>query len=132
MKIVYKVLTANSPSQLSAKINSQLDNGWTLVGGVSSDNGTYSQALQLGVEDYTNAPVERDEVSISPAYLTNTHHHCFRPHVEARIIGVYFAKPANLDERLVYEIQYADGVIDYVPLTEYTRYVIDHSKVRYV
>jgi hypothetical protein len=53
------------------------------------------------------------------AKLLGTNRYAYRNGESARITGVYQVRPhLGADPRMCYQIQYDDGVIDYVPLSE--------------
>lgn len=52
-------------------------------------------------------------------YLIGTHHYCFRHGIPSEIIGVVMGKPdKNSKPRLAYKVEFSDGVVDFVPVSE--------------
>ena len=52
-------------------------------------------------------------------YLVGTHHYCFREGEPSEIIGVKMGQPdKKAKPRLVYEVEYSDGMIDEVCVSE--------------
>ena len=52
-------------------------------------------------------------------YLVGTHHYCFRAGEPSEIIGVKMGQPDEASKpRLVYEVEFSDGVVDEVCVSE--------------
>jgi len=56
---------------------------------------------------------------IEKAYLVGTHHYCFRAGTPSEIIKVVVGTPDKKSSpRICYEVEYSDGIKDYVPISE--------------
>jgi len=52
-------------------------------------------------------------------YLVGVHRYCFRAGEKCEIIGVEYVQPSEkYDYRLAYKVQYDDGKIDWVALSD--------------
>lgn len=56
--------------------------------------------------------------------IRGTHGWSFRPGEWARIIGVKIVTPPGLSPRPCYQLQYVDGAIDYIAISD-----VDHYEV---
>ncbi len=53
------------------------------------------------------------------AFIVGIDYHCYRAGTPAEIIGVFMGKPdRRLEPRLVYEVEYSDGIRDFVCVSE--------------
>jgi hypothetical protein len=51
-------------------------------------------------------------------YLVGVHRYSFRAGEPAEIIGVKFAKPTGYEWRLAYEVEFIDGIRDFVAFSD--------------
>lgn len=47
-----------------------------------------------------------------------THHYGFRHGEWSTVLGTEMYKPSNNEPRMVYKVQYDDGLMDYIPVSE--------------
>ena len=65
-------------------------------------------------------------MKVQPAYLTGTHPYSFRSGQKAKIIGVVTVPPdAKLLPRLGFAVEYPDGEVDYVAISDVDTYRLD-------
>ena len=60
----------------------------------------------------------------STAFYIGTHDNSFRSGEPAKIMGVKILFGDRLEDRPCFELEYADGAIDYSPICDYENYKI--------
>ncbi len=60
--------------------------------------------------------------------IKGIHPYAYRSGEEAVIKAVFMREPEGLKPRLCYEVEYKDGVIDYVPVCDGSNYDIEVVK----
>lgn len=66
-----------------------------------------------------------DALPIQDLKIMGNHYDCFRFKQWADITGVKMCYPPNLEPRICYQIQFEDGFIDYVPISDSKHYLIE-------
>lgn len=65
-----------------------------------------------------------DKLKIETAYLKAVGRNTFRPGELAEILGVVTVTPPSATPRVCFKLQYADGIIDYTPLSDIDLYEV--------
>ncbi|GEM_PF-4464522 len=76
-------------------------------------------------DNFKNQPTVSDHVEpvVSRTLrIRGTHSYSFRSGEWAEIIGTQMRKPVNLPERPVYIVEYEDGFIDYIAISDIEHY----------
>ena len=63
-----------------------------------------------------------------PARIRGISPYSFRSEEWADIVGVRISAPGGLVPRAVFECRYADGVIDYIAISDTANYEIENSR----